>query len=240
MKSLTRRFSGKSSLLLLLLRFLEPSISSGSVRIDGIPLNQVQPGILRRRVIALPQTPFLLPKGSSVRENLNPFYRRREPTEGHNLPRHSEDDEQYQSVLQAVGLWELVADRGGLDAALDPDALSKGEKQLLCLARGILRARDRERNNGSGGGLLLLDEFTASVDRETDKEMQAIIAREFAQYTVVCVTHRLDTVIGYDRVVVMEAGRIVDIGPPSRLIGNTGFDREDQKSASGPGDLIEI
>ncbi len=237
---LTRRFSGKSSLLLLLLRFLEPSISSGPVRIDGIPLNQVQPEILRRRAIALPQTPFLLPKGSSVRENLNPFYRRREPTLVRNFPHLSEEDEQYRNVLQAVGLWQLVADLGGLDAALDPNALSKGEKQLLCLARGVLKARDRERNNGSAGGLLLLDEFTASVDLETDKKMQAIIAREFTQYTVVCVTHRLDTVSSYDRVVVMEAGRIVDVGPPSRLIGDTDFNWEDKKSGSASGDLIEI
>lgn len=72
------------------------------------------------------------------------------------------------------------------------------------------------------GGVLLLDEFNSTVDADTDRLMQAIIRREFVRYTVICVAHRLDSVMDYDRVVVMNGGQVVETGPPKELIGRQG------------------
>ena len=71
-------------------------------------------------------------------------------------------------------------------------------------------------------GILILDEFNSGVDSETNKLMQAIIHREFAGYTVICVAHRLDTVLDYDRVVVMEKGKVSEVGKPEELLRKLG------------------
>ena len=129
-------------------------------------------------------------------------------------------------------LWNLTLERGGLDAELNEGSLSHGQRQLFCLARAILRARSRTKihlaTSGSspdesrGGGILLLDEINASVDRETDAFMQKVIREEFTGYTVLCVAHRLEGVRAYDRVVVMERGEIVESGDPVELLGREG------------------
>lgn len=211
---LTSLHSGKSSLVLLLHRFLNPaSDTDGRVTIDDIPLGSVPAPLLRERIIALPQQAFILDEGISVRNSLDTYI-------------HPENvsirDDHCIYALQAVGLWEAIQGRGGLDAELKAESLSKGQKQLFCLARAVLRRRqmkDRamEHATKGQGGILLLDEFNASVDRETDKLMQDVIRREFADCTVVCIAHRLDAVLDYDRVVVMEGGEIVEVGNPREL-----------------------
>ena len=116
-------------------------------------------------------------------------------------------------------------ERGGLDGELKADALSQGQKQLFSLARAVLRARvASEQNciNGESqlrGGVLLLDEVNSSVDDTTDLLMQDIIMKEFVDYTIICVAHRLEAVVRwYDRVAVMDAGKIVEIGPVNWLL----------------------
>ena len=211
--------------MLLLLKFLNPVEGSGDLIIDGVPVKNIRASVLRSRIIALPQTPFLLPEGSTVRSNLVINDRNRE------FPHDtSVVDEECEYSLSSVGLWPLVEEKGGLDSELSQEALSKGQKQLFCLARAILRARLRrreydtlaEQNQEQStlplGGVLLLDEFTASVDLDTDKIMQTIIRREFENYTVICVTHRLQTIMDYDTVVVMDSGRIVKVGHPSDVV----------------------
>ncbi|KAH8899624.1 hypothetical protein GQ53DRAFT_873990 [Thozetella sp. PMI_491] len=220
------RTGRQSSLVMLMLKFLDPINRSGTITIDGLELGKIRPSVLRSRIITLPQAPFLLPEGKSVRDNMiiNDLNR-------HKTYNTSLLDEEAKHALSAVGLWSLVEEKGGLDSGLNPGNLSKGQRQLFCLARAILRSRLRLQDHNTPravpqddtsstvpGGLLLLDEFTASVDYETDKLMQAIIRREFKNYTIICVTHRLQTVIDYDRLVVMDGGRIVDIGRPSELI----------------------
>ncbi len=223
--------SGKSSLMLLLLRLIDPSRGSGDITIDGLSLKSIKASVLRSRIISLPQTSFLLPEGNSVRSNMiiSDAYHQ------NNLEDSALDGE-CRYAISAVGLLAVLEEKGGLDSELNPETLSKGQKQLFCLARAILRARLRLRDYEDArnkpprqepaaqplGGLLLLDEFTASVDLETDKLMQAIIRREFASYTVICVTHRVRTVENYDRVVVMDAGSIVDIGSPRDVISSDG------------------
>ncbi|KAK3900614.1 putative multidrug resistance-associated protein/mitoxantrone resistance protein [Staphylotrichum tortipilum] len=114
-----------------------------------------------------------------------------------------------------------------------PTSLSQGQRQLFSLARVLLRRRVRARARSStfgsppsiplhDGGILLLDEVSSSVDRETDEAMQRVILREFAGYTIVMVSHRLEAVMGFDRVVIMDAGRVVEMGPPRELAETEG------------------
>lgn len=158
-------------------------------------------------IIAIPQNPFLLPESNTVRENLTCSN-----TEGPSI--HEED---YVYSLEAVRLWDLVSEMGGLDAELKEGSLSQGQKQLFSLAKSILRARLRSKSVSETGGILLLDEFNSSVDKETEEFMEGVVMREFKNYTVVCVAHRLDAIMAYDRLVVMDRGEIVEVGKPLEL-----------------------
>lgn len=107
---------------------------------------------------------------------------------------------------------------------MSSDTLSQGQKQLFSLARAILRGRIRARGKGkqNEGGVLLLDEVSSSVDKDTDEAMQRMILDEFAGYTIVMVSHRLGMVMNFDRVVVMDEGRIVEDGKPRELVDQEG------------------
>jgi ABC-type multidrug transport system fused ATPase/permease subunit len=212
-------YSGKSSTILLLLRLLDPIVpltpSLSSITIDSIPLSQIDRSTLRRRIIAVPQDAVFLPDGTSFRSNLDPFA--------------ASTDADCRAVLEAVELWAFVAERGGLEAGMVADSLSQGQKQLFSLARAMLRRRirslalaggggDEKGERVEGGGVLLLDEISSSVDVDTDRAMQGIIRREFAGWTIVMVSHRLDVVMAFDRVVVMDAGAVVEEGAPRELV----------------------
>jgi len=101
-----------------------------------------------------------------------------------------------------------VARLGGLGASLDSSSLSAGQKQLLCLARAIL----------SPAKVVMIDEATANVDSQTDSELQQVIQTCLADRTVLTIAHRVDTVLGCDRVLVMEEGSIVECGHPNILL----------------------
>lgn len=162
---------------------------------------------LRERIIAVPQDAVFLPDGASFRQNLDPF--------------DAADATMCQAALETVELWPFVQERGGLEAGLSADTLSQGQKQLFSLGRAILRRRVRAAasQSGSGSGILLLDEVSSSVDQDTDRAMQTVIRDEFAGYTVVMVSHRLDMVLATcDTVVVLDQGRVVETGVPSELV----------------------
>ncbi|KAK0666398.1 putative multidrug resistance-associated protein [Cercophora samala] len=207
-----RSGSGKSSLLLLLLRLLDPTSSpTVNMEIDSLPLSRIHRSTLRQRIIAVPQDAVFLPEGTSFQANLDPF--------------GLASEEECRSVLEVVALWQsFVAERGGLEAPMSSDTLSQGQKQLFSLARAILRRRIRARGKGreKEGGVLLLDEVSSSVDKDTDEAMQRIILVEFAGYTIVMVSHRLGMVMNFDRVVVMDEGRIVEDGVPTELVEQEG------------------
>lgn len=196
-----RTGSGKSSLLLALLRLLD--LSAGSISIDGIDLSTLPREEVRSRLIAITQDSFFLP--GTVRQNIDPYG-----------AAGAGDDDAIGAALRKVGLWEAVEAKGGLDAAFEEDMLSHGQKQLFSLARAMLRSR----GSGGSGRVVLFDEATSSVDHRTDALMQAAIRDEFRGYTVVSVAHRLETVADFDRVVVLEKGCLVEEGSPQALLAS--------------------
>lgn len=204
-----RTGSGKTTLLLLLNRLIDPT--AGDVIIDDRGLSSVSRETARSRIITLPQHPFFFPEGTTVRENLE--YGPSD-VDGARVSKRVVD-EVCKLALQMVGLWDLCSSKGGLDAEFQPNALSQGQKQLMSLARAIYRVKTRA--GPQTGGLLLLDEFNLAVDADTDKMMQDIIRHHFATYTVICVVHKLESVMDYDQVVVMSHGEVVEIGVPRDL-----------------------
>ncbi|KAK7699572.1 hypothetical protein SLS64_011526 [Diaporthe eres] len=212
-----RSGSGKSSIISLLLRLLDPLPScADGIFIDNTPLSLVDRTALRERILTIPQEVVFLPDGTSFKTNLDP------------LGVSSEDD--CWAALDSVGLRTLVEERGDLAAGMAVDMLSQGQKQVFSLARALLRhkVRCRHLENSYGrtgatqGGILLLDEFSSGVDYETDRAMQKIIREEFEAYTIIMVSHRLEMVMHFDRVVMMDAGSIVETGRPSTLIEEEG------------------
>ncbi|CAI7637408.1 unnamed protein product [Penicillium discolor] len=200
-----RTGSGKSSLIALLLKLLNPtSDTAGNAIIDNTPLHRINRAALREQIIAVPQEAVFLPDGSTFRANLDPS--------------NVSTPEECQVVLVAVELWKFVQERGGLDAGMNSGTLSAGQRQLMSLGRALLRRFIRARN-GSDCGILLLDEVSSSVDHETERVMQDIIRVEFKDYTIIAVSHRLDMIMDFDRVVVMDKGEIVEVGNPMVLAG---------------------
>ncbi|KAI8230251.1 ABC transporter atnG [Colletotrichum sp. SAR 10_77] len=189
-----RTGSGKTSLLLTLLRLLETP--SGSVQIDDVDLCSLSRKAIRPYFITLPQDPVTLP--GSVRTNLDP-----------NASFDGESgDKALVEALEKTFLWDdVIKSRGGLDAVFAELGLSHGQQQLLALARAILH-KDQSK-------VVLLDEATSSVDHGTDQMLQKVLREELASHTILAVAHRLDTIEDYDVVVVMDNGRIVEL--PSEM-----------------------
>ncbi|XP_068850410.1 ATP-binding cassette sub-family C member 10 [Capricornis sumatraensis] len=186
-----RTGSGKSSLLLVLFRLLEPS--SGRVLLDGVDTSQLELAELRSHLAIIPQEPFLF--SGTMRENLD--------------PRGLYEDGALWQALEQCHLSEVIESMGGLDGELGEGGrrLSLGQRQLLCLARAIL----------TDAKILCIDEATASVDQKTDQLLQQTISKRFANKTVLTIAHRLNTILNSDRVLVLHAGRVAELGSPAAL-----------------------
>ncbi|KAL4964262.1 P-loop containing nucleoside triphosphate hydrolase protein [Aspergillus stella-maris] len=192
-----RSGSGKSSLVSSLFHLL--TINQGSITIDNIDISTIQPETLYSRLICVTQSPILIP--GTIRENIDP---------AQSLP-----DADLHTILQRVHLHSTIQHQlGGLDAPLTSanETLSVGQRQLLCLARAMVRS----------GSVLVLDEVTASVDQETDRLVQEVIRKWFCDRTVIMVAYRIQTVLDCDRVVVLHGGVVVEVGRPAVLLGNDG------------------
>ncbi|KAL0938516.1 ABC multidrug transporter [Colletotrichum truncatum] len=190
-----RSGSGKSSLTLTLFKLL--SLDAGSIIIDGVDISRVPNEFLRRRLIAIPQEPLLFP--GTLRTNLFPYTDDLSPDE---IP----SDESLISALTKVSLWQTISANGGLDVDVSSLALSKGQKQLFCLARAIVRKHSSK--------ILILDEATSAVDQETEETMSRIIETEFSSHTVISVVHRPQALRGMDMVVTLQGGKILKIAAP--------------------------
>lgn len=205
-----RTGSGKSSLVAFLLKLLDsaPLPVRGEAIVDGVSLRRVDRSTLRQRLIAIPQDAVFLPDGATFQANLD-------PSNVSTVP-------ECEAVLAAVGLLDVVRKRGGIGAGMTSATLSGGQRQLFSVSRAVLRHRLRAQVSSpaqqkSIGGLLLLDEVSSSVDRETEKRIGEVIYTEFASYTVIAVSHRLDMIMDYDRVIVMDGGNLAEMGKPREL-----------------------
>ncbi|CAK1599802.1 unnamed protein product [Parnassius mnemosyne] len=185
-----RTGAGKSSLISSLFRL---AIVEGEILIDGVDTSQLSLQELRSKISIIPQEPVLF--SATVRYNLDPF--------------NNYDDEQLWKALEAVDLKAAIS---ALDFKVSEGGsnFSLGQRQLVCLARAILR----------GNRILVLDEATANVDPKTDEFIQKTIRKKFADCTVLTVAHRLNTIMDSDRVMVMDAGRLVEFDHPYHLLKN--------------------
>ncbi|KAK8859863.1 multidrug resistance-associated [Apiospora arundinis] len=224
-----RTGSGKSSTTLAILRMID--VSAGKLTLDDVDLTTIKGSVVRERVICLTQEAFIYP--GTIRVNIDP------------LSQANDDD--IASALQKVGLWTVLQTKAVaaatakdnkekekekdnkatntaattnayshspseiLDTAMDTDFLSHGQRQLFCLARALLKSSSK---------VLILDEPTSSVDNQTDAQMQQVIRDEFRGHTVVMIAHRLSSLIDFDKVAVLDNGRLVEFGPPAELLEN--------------------
>lgn len=201
-----RSGSGKSSLLSVVLRLLEPS--SGSITIDGINLANVDHQTLRERIISIPQDPFLMQH--TVRFNIDPWA--------------AHTDIAIITALSKVSSWPILEMKGGLDAECTSEILSQGQRQLFSLARALLRKQRAGADQNEPGGVILFDEATSNIDLTTDALIQHVIQDEFSEYTVIAVAHRLDTILHSHRIAVLDDGKLVEFdSPKARLARNSAF-----------------
>lgn len=205
-----RTGAGKSTLALALIRAVEAD--TGRITIDGISIASVNLVRLRRAVTVVPQDPTLF--GGSLRHNLDP------------LNHYSDDD--LHDVLRRLQFFQSLPS-GDLDHPAA--ALSMGQRQLVCIARALLR-RSR---------ILILDEATASIDHATDALIQAGLRSSIADgITVLTIAHRLLTIADYDRVMVLDSGRIVEQGSVAELFQKRGDGAFFRQLCEQSGDLAHI
>ncbi|KAF9565380.1 ABC protein, partial [Agrocybe pediades] len=197
-----RTGAGKSSITLALLRIVE---YSGSITIDGVDISKIGLTNLRTKLAIIPQDPTIF--SGTVRTALDPF--------------SLYDDARLWDALRRSFLVETgntegldggaerSAGRITLDSVIETEGsnLSVGERSLLSLARALVR----------DAKVVILDEATASVDFETDKKIQDTIQTEFKDKTLICIAHRLRTILSYDRILVLDSGNIAEFDTPLNL-----------------------
>lgn len=224
-----RTGAGKSSIMSTLFRLVE--ISAGHIAIDGVDIATIGLNDLRRRLAIIPQDPTLF--RGTVRSNLDPFHehtdlelwsalRQADLVEDDTavvVDKHADngkiidqEDPQKSSsppTPSSSGNGNQPAARIHLDTVVEEDGLnfSLGQRQLMALARALVR----------DARIIVCDEATSSVDMETDDKIQATMAAGFRGKTLLCIAHRLRTIIGYDRICVMDQGRIAELDTPLRL-----------------------
>jgi len=187
--------AGKSSLAVALWRLRE--LESGSITIDSIDLSTVALEHLRTRLSIIPQDPLLF--RGTIRHNLDPF--------------EEWDDSNIWDALRRCRMESFVRSKASTlshEVTEGGTNLSVGQRQLLCMARAILK----------GSKIVIMDEATASVDLETERLIQDAIVEEFKECTVLTIAHRLSTVLSCDQILVMSKGRAQEIGPPSSLVSD--------------------
>ncbi|KAG8870466.1 hypothetical protein FRB97_009732 [Tulasnella sp. 331] len=213
-----RTGAGKSSLMIALYRIVE--LSGGSIWLDGVDISTLGLFELRSKISIIPQDPLLF--SGTIRSNLDPFSRFDDAKLYDALRRShlvtappSTTRSSTESDVKGVGMKGSAPNRFTLETPIEPEGanLSVGERSLLSLARALVRDDIK---------LVVMDEATASVDMETDAAIQQTISREFGGKTLLCIAHRLRTIIHYDRVLVLEQGRVAEFDTPLKLFRQDG------------------
>ena len=173
-------------------------INTGDILIDELSIRHIPRATIRERLIALPQDPLTI--AGTVRENADPF------------SQHTDED--ILSAMQEVGMLAVTNAKGGLDTDMDEMKLSCGELQLFCLVRVLL----------SSSRIVVIDEMTSSLDVFTEAKIVEIMSRKLADRTILVIAHHLQTIRDFDLILVLDEGRIAEVGRPDDLLQrDTGF-----------------
>lgn len=210
-----RTGAGKSTIMSALYRINE--VNEGKIVIDGIDIATLGLFELRSKLAIIPQDPVLF-KGT-IRKNLDPF-------------NEKTDDELWEALVRggAISAEDIETtktekpDKTGshskmhkfhLEQKVEEEGsnFSLGEKQLLALTRALVR----------NSKILILDEATSSVDYETDDKIQSRIVEAFGNCTILCIAHRLNTILNYDRILVLERGEVAEFDTPWNLFKKEGI-----------------
>ncbi|GAA5950238.1 hypothetical protein JCM10213_005210 [Rhodosporidiobolus nylandii] len=223
-----RTGSGKSTLGLSFFRFIEPS--SGNITIDGIDINTLRLDELRSRLTIVAQEAGIF--AGTLRFNLDPFDQHSDadvwnalqrvqmaapgatgvtprptpgPSRAASVASGSDDSTAAEEETEryVVKSLDMVVTEGGKN-------FSAGQRQLLALARGILKLKT--------SSILILDESTASLDHATDERIQRTIREEMADATILCIAHRLRTIIDYTKILVLDHGVVQEFDTPLNLL----------------------
>ncbi|KAF7319859.1 P-loop containing nucleoside triphosphate hydrolase protein [Mycena kentingensis (nom. inval.)] len=195
-----RTGSGKSTLALSLLRMIEPI--GGKIYVDGVDITQIGLEDLRTKITIVSQDVSLF--SGTIRSNLDPL--------------GLSNDQECLDVLQRCHLTTVLKHKATarepsiLDMAVSPGSLSAGERQLVALARAILR-----RTN-----IIIMDEATSQIDSALDDQIQTTIREELSGPIILTIAHRLKTIIDYDRILVLHDGELAEFGTPKELVEKPG------------------
>ena len=190
-----RTGAGKTSIISSLFRLLEPT--SGSITIDGIDISTIGLSDLRSKIAIVPQEPALF--SGTLRFNLDPY--------------NKYSDDVIWLALERTSMKEVAMD---LPDRLEGEVqecgqnFSIGQRQLLCLTRALLLR----------SSIIVMDEATANIDLETDEQIQISLRENFKNNTLITIAHRINTIIDYDRVIVLDSGRVAEFDTPRVLLSN--------------------
>ena len=191
-----RTGSGKSSLCLSIFRLIEAD--SGKIIIDNIDISKIGLEMLRKNLTIIPQEPTLIE--GNLRENIDPT--------------NSYTDEEINNIIKEVGLDDFMFDKNLEYIITDNGSnLSIGEKQLICIARALLKRSK----------IIVMDEATANVDFKTETVLQNSINQGMKNCTVITIAHRIKTIINYDKILVLDHGEMVEFDSPKNLIAKKGL-----------------
>ncbi|CAD8090517.1 unnamed protein product [Paramecium sonneborni] len=189
-----RTGAGKSSITLCILRILEGI--QGQIQIDDIDISKIQIQKLRSQITTILQDPVIF--SGTIRQNLDPL--------------NKCSDQEIMKVVEQSCLLQIINERNGLDTLVDEggDNLSAGEKQLICIARAILKKSK----------VVLIDEATANIDIETEQKIQKTIQKSFEDCTVITIAHRINTILHCDKILVISKGELQEFGSTNDLLND--------------------
>ena len=192
-----RTGSGKSTICLCLFRLLEPL--TGTIYIDDQDISNIGLDLLRQNLTIIPQDPCLM--AGSLKYNIDPL--------------EMNSPEEILRTLREIGFEETDSEKESgqlLEREIEQNGanLSVGEKQLVCIARAILRKTK----------IIVMDEATASIDMKTEEKIQDIIHNTMTNCTIITIAHRIKTIIDYDRILVLDDGKVMEFDRPDALLAD--------------------